>query len=404
MEETAKTLPASPPQVVPHPEAQKTDSGAEPAARIRPPVSNARPKRRHYLLLLSFVLWVLAPLGAAGVYLYTIAVDQYASHVGFSVRKEEVGSAIEILGGITELSGSSSSDTDILYEFIQSQKMVRAVDARLDLQAIYTKPEDPIFGLGEDNRIEALSAYWQRMVKISYDTSSGLIEIRVLAFDPDDAQAIAKAVFEESSDMINNLSAIARADATRYAKEELEREQARLKTARQALTAFRSRTRIVDPTADIQGQMGLLNSLQLRLADAIIERELLLETSSLEDPRVMQARKKIEVIKAQIDEERDRFGNGGDEKDYSRILDEYEALTVDREFAEKSYISAQATYDVALAEAQRKSRYLATHIDPTLAETAEYPQRLLLMGLLAVFLFVSWAILAMTYYSLRDRR
>lgn len=356
------------------------------------------------MLLLTFVLWVLAPLGVTGYYLYTIATDQYASHVGFSVRKEEVGSAIELLGGITELSGSSSSDTDILYEFIQSQQMVRAINARLDLQRIYTNPDDPVFGLGEDTRIEALSAYWGRMVKIFYDNGSGLIEIRVLAFDPRDAHDIATAVFEESSDMINELSTIARVDTTRYAKEELEREQERLKSARQALTAFRSRTRIVDPTADIQGQMGLLNSLQAKLADAIIERELLLESSSASDPRVLQAQKKIEVIEAQIDGERDRFGNDSGDEGYSRILADYEALIVDREFAEKSYLSAQATYKSALAEAQRKSRYLAKHIEPTLAETAEYPRRLMLMSLIGAFLFISWAVLAMSYYSLRDRR
>lgn len=401
MEEITKTPPSAPLLAVTPSEADKIGGGTR---KVRPPVSTAHAKRRHYLLLLSFVLWVLAPLGVAGVYLYTVSVDQYASHVGFSVRKEEVGSAIELLGGITELSGSSSSDTDILYEFIQSQKMVRLVDDALNLRAIYTRPGDPVFSLGEDVRIEALAAYWQRMVKVFYDTGSGLIEIRVLAFTPEDAQAVAKAVFAESSDMINDLSAIARADATRYAKEELERAQGRLKEVRQELTAFRTRTRIVDPTADIQGQMGLLNSLQTKLADAIIERELLLESSSSTDPRVVQANKKIEVIRAQIDEERNRFGNEGEGKDYSRLLDEYEALTVEREFAEQSYVSAQATYDIALAEAQRKSRYLATHIDPTLAETAEYPQRFMLLGLMAVFLFVSWAILAMTYYSLRDRR
>ncbi|MFZ5964876.1 sugar transporter [Thalassococcus sp. BH17M4-6] len=372
-------------------------------AAARPPAGAAQPRRRHYLLLLTFLLWVLAPLTVSAVYLYGVAADQYASHVGFSVRKEEVGSAVELLGGITELSGSSSSDTDILYEFIQSQQMVRAVDARLNLRAIYTKPEDPVFGLSEDVRIEALSDYWGRMVKVFYDSASGLIEIRVLAFEPQAAQDIAQAVFEESSNMINQLSTIARADATRYAKEELEREQARLRTARQALTAFRSRTRIVDPTADIQGQMGLLNSLQAKLADAIIERELLLESSSSSDPRVLQAQKKIEVIEAQIDEERGQFGNEGD-ADFSRILAEYEALQVDREFAEKSYLSAQATYDAALAEAQRQSRYLATHIDPTLAETAQYPHRLMLTALIGAFLFISWAIMAMAYYSLRDRR
>ena len=55
------------------------------------------------------------PALVTAFYLWTRAADQYASDVAFSVRTEEKGSAIELLGGITELSGSSSSDTDILY-------------------------------------------------------------------------------------------------------------------------------------------------------------------------------------------------------------------------------------------------------------------------------------------------
>lgn len=375
------------------------------AVKVLPAATPARPRRRHWLLMLTFVLFVAAPLVAVTWYMYAVAKDQFASHVGFSVRTEEVGSAVELLGGITELSGSSSSDTDILYEFIQSQQMVRAIARELDLPAIFRRDGDPVFTLGDDTRIEAMADYWQRMVKVFYDRSGGLIEVRVLAFDPGDSHAIATAIFANSSAMINELSAIARADATRYAEEELLRSQDRLKTARQAVTAFRNRTRIVDPLADIQGQMGLLNSLQAKLADAIIERELLLETSSPEDPRVRQAQRRIEVIEAQIEQERDQFGDAaGDTQAFSRLLEEYEGLTVDLEFAERTSLSARTAYESALAEAQRQSRYLASYIDPTLAETPEYPQRAVIVAVVGVFLLILWAIGAMVYYSLRDRR
>lgn len=382
-------------------------AGKKPVPAAPPAVPDARPRRRHVVILLTFLLWVVAPLVVSVWYLYAVAEDQYASHVGFSVRTEEVGSAVELLGGITELSGSSSSDTDILYEFIQSQQMVRTVNNQLDLARIYTQPDDPVFSLGDDARIEALSHYWERMVKIFYDRSSGLIEIRVLAFDPDDARAIATAVFVESSAMINELSTIARADATRYAEEELSNAEDRLKVANQQLTAFRNRTQIVDPSADIQGQMGLLNSLQAQLAEAIINHELLLQTSSESDPRVVQEQRRIDVIQQQIRDERQRFGSQGIENGdnpFSKLLEEYQALELEREFAEKSYLSALTARDASVAEAQRQSRYLATHIDPTLAETPEYPRRLMLLAMVAGFLFVSWSILVMVYYSLRDRR
>ena len=377
------------------------------SASMRPPARSAGMRARHVGIAFSFVLWVILPLGLSVWYLYAVARDQYASHIGFSVRTEEIGSAIELLGGITELSGSSSSDTDILYEFIQSPQIVRSVNDQLNMARIYQRPGDPVFTLGEDTRIEALSSYWQRMVKIFYDRSSGLVEVRVLAFEPEDAKAIAEVVFRESSDMINELSAIARADAMRYAEEELSRAEERLLLSNRSLTSFRNRTQIVDPAADVQGQMGLLNSLNAQMAEAQIELELLLDNSAESDPRVAQANRKIAAVQKLIDEERSSFGGASGVSgvtQYSELLEEYQALQLGLQFAEKSYLSALAARDVALAEAQRQSRYLATHIPPTLAETAEYPRRLMLLSMISGFLLLSWSILVMVYYSLRDRR
>lgn len=367
--------------------------------------------------MLSFVLWVVIPLVATGWYLFTVAHDQFASKVGFAVRTEEVGSTLAFLGGVAGLSGSSSSDTDILYEYIQSQQMVRAVSARLDLREIYTVPGDPVFALGEDARIEALWTYWQRMVKVFYDRGSSLIEVRVLAFDPADATAVATTIFDESSAMINTLSTIARADATRYAEGDLQRAQERLKQARQATTAFRNRTGMIDPLADIQGQMGVVNALQSQLADELVSRQTLLDAAtSVSDPRVTQLDGRIEAIRKQVVEQRSQFGgsvNGlvGSAADqvsgdaaYATLLEEYEGLEMDREFAEKSFLAALAARNDAMAKAQRQSRYLASYVAPTLAQTAEYPRRFVLMFTIGGFLLISWSIAAMIYYSLRDRR
>ncbi|MCE6966917.1 sugar transporter, partial [Cereibacter sphaeroides] len=91
-----------------------------------------------------------------------------------------------------------------------------------------------------DDEIEDLVDYWKRMVRISYDSTTGLIELRVHAFAPKDAQIIAQMILDESTRMINELSAIARADATRYAREELDKAVERLREQRVAVTEFRS--------------------------------------------------------------------------------------------------------------------------------------------------------------------
>ena len=368
--------------------------------------SAARMKKRHYGLMASFVLFVILPAAAVAWYMWMIALDQYSSRLGFSVQKEEMGSAIEMLGGIAQLSGSSSSDTDILYKFIQSRELVRNLQNRLDLVAIYTRPQDPLFSMPETPSIEDIEDHWNRKVDIFYDNASRLIEVRALAFDPQDALHITEGIAAESTRILNDLSAIARADTTNYARQELDKSLSRLKNARHALTAFRIRSQIVDPAADIQGRMGLLNTLLAQQATALIDLDLLASNTSASDPRYIQAQKRVEVIEARIRAERARFGDQPAEEDerYADLVAEFEALSVDLEFAQQAYLSSLASFDTAVAEAQRKSRYLATYQQPTLAEESQFPRRGLIFGLTLGFFFAVWAIMVLVYYTLRDRK
>ena len=385
---------------------------APPVVQVRPIAEPARMRRRHWGLLVSFVLLVLLPLAAVIFYLWSEAADQYASTAGFTVRSQESGGSSELLGGLAQFSGgTTASDSDILYEFIQSQEMVQLVDQRIDLRSHFTQnwPTDWAFSLWPDATVEDLVWFWHRVVGISYDSSTGLIEVQAVAFDAITAQAITREIVRESQDRINALNNRAREDAMRYAQEDLDRALARLKGAREALMQFRTRTKIVDPEADIQGRMGVMNSLQQQLAEALIEYDLLLgTTANPSDPRLIKAQQRIDVIRERIMIERQTFASDNTEtgavgEDYPTLISEFESLTVDREYAEETYRAALTALSVARDDAARQSRYLATYITPTLASEPEYPQREVLSALAALFLLLTWSILALIYYSIRDR-
>lgn len=318
---------------------------------------------------------------------------------------------MEILGGLTSLSSARSSDTDILYEFIQSQELVAAIDAKMDLESIYSWPEeDIIYRLAPDSSIEDKVDYWSKMVRLTYAAGTGLIEVEVRAFDPHDAHDIAQELFDQSSTMINELAQVARSDATRYAKEELDTSIERLKQARQALTLFRNETQIVDPLADIAGRMGLLNSLQAQLAESLIDADL---QQGANDPRLDQTRRRIDVIERRIQGERQKlgaspFGEDPQAEDndevYADLIGTFEILSVDLEFAEKAYLSSLSAYDAAVAEARRQSRYLAAYLRPTLPETARYPDRILTLTVIFLLLSGIWILVVLIGYSLKDRR
>lgn len=390
------------------PSSPSPSRNAGPPPEARPTARLARLRRRHALILVSFLVMVVAPMALSAWYLWTRAVDQYASDIGFSVRTEEANSAIELLGGITNLSGSSSSDTDILYEFLQSQELVARIDQALDLRAIWSRADpdlDPIFTYHAPGTIEDLVEHWGRMVRIYYDSGTGLIDLEVRAFTAAEAQTIAQMIFEESSAMINALSAIAREDTIGYAREELEQAEVRLAEARIALASWRNANQTIDPTADTQGQMGLLTNLQAQLAEALIQLDLLQETARENDPRISQAERLITVIETRIAAERAVLGDTNDGRTgIADLVGEYERLLVDLEFAETAYTTSLVAFDSARNEARRQSRYLAAHIRPTLAERAEYPDRPMTLAVITLFAFLIWSVVILLAYSLRDRR
>lgn len=387
---------------------------ARPAAQAEVPATSqtvpvpdlARPRIRHWGMLASFVLLVVLPFAATVWYLYARAADQYHSEVAFSIRSEDAGSsAAGILGALTKISSGSATDTDILFEFIRSQKIVEEIDPEIDLRAIYRRaPDDPVFSLGDDPSTEALLREWRRKVEVSYDSGGGIIHVRANAFTPEDAQTIARAILAHSGALVNRLSDQAREDAVRFARDELAEAESNLRAVRQRLADFRRENRIVDPSADAAGQTGLLNALQAQLAQALVDRDVMLSYADAADQRVLQVNRRIDAITERIESERASLGIGGQAGTLPEVLGAYEELQVDMEFANTAYTQALAGLSAARAEARRQSRYLAPHIQPTLATASLYPRRLLLAGLTGLFLMLGWGIVMIIYYNVRDNR
>ena len=361
---------------------------------------------RHFFLLLSFAAFVVAPTGGAFHYLYRIAVDQYASQVAFTVRSEDYQNPMDALQSLGSISVGSSSDTEILYDFILSQKLVENISNRLDLDEMYSRPEmDPVFAYQSGQSIEALTAYWERMVTVAYDQGGGLIRLKVFAFSAEDAHAIASAIVEESDILVNELSQISQEDTTRFARENLERASQRLKDLRLELAEFRSTHQIIDPTIDLNIRMGVVTALQQQLAEVLVQRDSLIGTTRQNDPRLNELDRQIVALEGRIEIEREHLSepDGAQGDGFVEIMSQFESLMVDIEFAQQAYLSAIASHDTAQAEARRRSRYLATHIPPTMPETAEYPSRLKLGLSVLGISFLVWMILVFTAYAARDR-
>ena len=388
--------------------------------RAAPP---AQLHKRHRWVTWGFWFMVVLPSILAGIYLYTRAADQYVSNLGFVVRSETAPTGADLFGSVTglaALSGGSSSDTDILYEYLQSQSLVAAVDDALDLGEKWGwgHARDPLFSYDPSGTIEDLHKYWPRMVRIAYDGGSGLITLNVHAFAPQDAQDIIRQIEDESSDMINRLMGIARNDRIQHAQSELTRAEKRLSEARAAITIFRARNNMVDPVKDLEGEIGIIHQLQAQLVEEMITLDTLQARQDAiapsgqnkqgikaADVRVTQGQNRVAIIEQRIRAERRKFGTNSDGtgRDYATLTGEYERLSANRDMAQAAHATTLAAFDVVRAEAQRQSRYLAAYTAPTLAQSSTYPNRPLLIALFAAALTLCWSVITLIGYSLRDR-
>ncbi|MEM9047288.1 MAG: sugar transporter [Pseudomonadota bacterium] len=366
----------------------------------------ARLRVRHLLVIASFLAMFVLPAIAVNWYLQMQAADQYVSRAALTVDEDDFVTTIGMLGDLTQPITSEASDTDVLYQFITSQDMVVRVDAALDLRRLYRKhaERDPVLSLSDDPSIEALVRYWQRMVDIAYEPRQGVIGLHVRAFSPEDARAINRTVIAESHRLINALTEAARLDAVRYAEADLAEARDRMKALFARLRIFRNENSVILPDANAESQFQIISSLQDKMAEALIERTELIETTRPGDQRIARLDRRIAAITGQLSRERARLGStlGDGGRTLSEVLTDYEEILVDIEFAVEAYISTLAELDAARTDARRLARYLSVHIAPTLAETPGYPQRLLLGALLTGLLFVVWLMVTLIGYNIRD--
>lgn len=372
-----------------------------------PTVGPAQMRPRHYGVIALFILCVIVPTISYSWYLWTRAADQYESNVGFGSRTEEAPSTFDFLGALGGGTQSGSKDMDILNQFIISQELVDKLDAELDLKTIWSKAgNDPLNAFNSDGTIEDLVDYWQRMVLINYDNSTGLMNLRIFAFDPLDAQRIAKGVLDESTNIINVLSKTAQDDTTRYSKEALAATEQKLTEARLAVLDYQVKNNIVDPSNVVASQLSVVSTLNQQLASAQIDLDMMAGTVPETDSRLAQLKRRLDVIRNRIEEEQAKVGATSDSNSpgFAKLMADFEKLKVEQDFAQQAYLSALAAHDQALTDAQHKTRYLATYVAPTLAEAATAPNRPLTAALTALIGFLLWSVLVLTYYALRDRR
>lgn len=372
--------------------------------------SSWRPQsKRRIVLWLSFLFCVILPLLTVSCYYLSIATDRYAARAGFSIRGIDTSSGIDGIGALTGLasSGSTTSDSYIVLGYLESRELLEAVDTELDLHGMYSSSEvDIISRLAPDVTVEGFLRYWVRHIQTQFDPTTGIIEFEVQSFNDEHAQNIADTVLSLTQTFVNDISANARSDALRFAREEVQLQEARLRQSLATIREFRSSEQSVDPLASASLDIELIASLESRLIDVNARISVLRATLNEDAPTLAALIRNADALAEQIVDRREAIGSDmSNESGLSAVtqqLAQYEELEVERSLAQQAYASALSSLEQARRDADRQQRYLAVHLRPQVAEEAMYPLGLRNILILSFALVSAWGIGTLMTYSVRD--
>jgi len=327
-------------------------------------------RRRARRFLLRVLLFVGVPTALVTIYCFLIATPRYVSDFEITYQTYQAPTTLST-GLVQSMFGSSvGSNIDlgaILYEYVRSETMLRKLDEKLNLRAYYSNPDVdwPTRLRANASQEQFLDYYHWHIVDVA-EGLGGYDTISITAFDDKFAFQIAQAIVQACDEMIDQMTARARNDEVKYAEEELKRQEDRVRAARLAETKFQNEHGDINPptTATQFGQ--IVANIEGDLAKARTELANTLSFAKPDAPQVTQLKQRIAALEEQLKDQRARLaGNGNGDANYAKLLEQYQALQLEQQFAQNAYLAAQQGVTVARADAARKQNYLVDFVTPS---------------------------------------
>ncbi|WP_419654879.1 capsule biosynthesis protein [Campylobacter lanienae] len=314
------------------------------------------------------------------IFYYTfIAADRYVSNVSLSVKSTDGSSPIS-LSGIESLVGVASSSTEdikLLQEYIKSFDMLQKLDEKINLRSLYEKQKiDLFFRIYSSTSKESYLKYYRDRIHILFDDTTGLLNVAVEGFNPEDARNISAAILEECERFINEISHNIAREQLRFAQGELESAKQKYKDAKNELLAFQNEYGVFDPQSLAKTKAGFITEIELQISKK--ETELNTMRSYLNDnaPEIVALKAELRAHKEQLEKERRKVASNASQDKLNDVVAQFEALYLNLSFAEDVYKTAITAVETTRIEIGRKAKQVVVIQSPYVPDSAAYPNKM----------------------------
>ena len=338
-------------------------------------------------------LMVVLPTVLAAIYLGLIAAPRYVSEAQFVVRGPSTGTDSQLTNMVQGHSDilRSGDDSYVVIAYMLSRDAMRQLISDDGLLDVFNRSEAdflwryPRWLWGDSE--EHLYRHYLKFVSVDYDDTTGISTLDVQAFRPEDAQKIANALLGHAEALVNKLNQRAEEDAIAAAQREVAESKINAFAEQDKVTAFRKQTLVLDPMLVSKGALDTIASLALNEAQTNASLAEMLK-SSPENPQISDLRLRIAALEDQITKERQALAGGNNSM--APLLAEYERLSLERSFADRTFVSALAMLESARLDALRQRLYLDRISNPPISDYPAYPYRL-------IFIIVTFLLSGMVY-------
>lgn len=322
---------------------------------------------------------LVLPTLLAILYYGAVASDRYVSEAKFVVRTAARPVAAGALGTFLQMSGLARANDDAfaVESFITSRDAVSMLLESIPLRKIYGRDEADFISrypsVFYGSSIEELHRYLGWMVRSAHSSASGITSLRVEAFRPEDAKAVAARLLELGELTVNRMNARIHEDAIRTSLGAVKDLESRLVAAQIAITRFRTEELMIDPGSSSIIVTEVISRLHAERAEA--EAQLREITSAApSSPALVAVTRRIEALDAAIASERLKISDRSE--GLAGKLAQFERLVLEREFVKSELELARKGLDQARAEARRQQLYIEHVVRPSLPDYPMSPARL----------------------------
>ena len=356
---------------------------------------------------IPLALFVILPTILAGIYLFGFCSYQYVSEAKFVVRGASGGPSPGVLSSLLQGVGISRAqdDTFAVQDYILSRDALKELDEAVNVREMFARPEADVLSafplpyMGDT--FEHLYKHYLRKVDVSYDSTTGVTSLTVRGFRPEDAAAIARALLQGGEKLVNRMNIRQRTTTMQEARREVAESEARVQRVATDLAGFRNRESLLDPNKQSVAMLAAITEMTNRVTTAKTQLGEL-SRSSPASPLIEVTKRRIAVMQSQIDEARSRIT--GSDKSMVPVITEFDALTLQREFADRQLSSAVAFLDTARLNADRQQLYLDEIVQPNEADYAAYPKRFADLAIVFATMFGIYTIGSLLIAGAREHK